>query len=124
MIILKGSVCPDGEGAKHFVRRMTQHPEVFERATGEKLFPGALNVNVGERIQIKEHFRIRGTEINEPEQDLLFEVCRINQIWGYRIRPFQLAPREGGHGDHILEITCSQKIPVSPEDEVEIALFR
>ncbi len=124
MIILKGSVCPDAEGLKHFSRRMTQYPEVFERATGEKLFPGTLNVNVGERIQIKEHFRIRGTEINEPEQDLLFEVCRINQIWGYRIRPFHLATGEGGHGDHIIEITCSQEIPnIPPGTEVEIALF-
>ena len=124
MIILKGSVCPDTEGLKHFSRRMTQYREVFERATGEKLFPGTLNVNVGERIQIKEHFRIRGTEINEPEQDLLFEVCRINQIWAYRIRPFHLVTGQGGHGDHIIEIACSQKIPnVSPGTEVEIALF-
>jgi CTP-dependent riboflavin kinase len=124
MIILKGLVCPDAEGLKHFSKRMTQYPEVFERATEEKLFPGTLNVNVGKPIPVREHFRIRGTEINEPEQDLLFEVCRINQIWAYRIRPFHLATGEGGHGDHILEITCSQKIVVSPEDEVEIALFR
>jgi CTP-dependent riboflavin kinase len=103
---------------------MTQYPEVFERATGERLYPGTLNVNVGERIPIKEHFRIRGTELNELEQDLLFEVCRINQIWSYRIRPFHLVTGEGGHGDHILEIACSQKIPNdSPGTEVEIALF-
>jgi CTP-dependent riboflavin kinase len=49
MLILKGHVCRTGEGAglKHFSRRMNQSPEVFERATGEKLFPGTLNVNVG-----------------------------------------------------------------------------
>jgi hypothetical protein len=30
----------------------------------------------------------------------------------------------GGHGDHILEITCSKQIPdVPPGTEVEIALF-
>ena len=124
MIILKGLVCSEAQGLKHFSRRMNEYPEVFERATGEHLYRGTLNVNVGKPIPVREHFRIRGTEINEPEQDLLFEVCRINQIWAYRIRPFHLVTGEGGHGDQILEITCSQKIPVSPEDEVEIALFR
>jgi len=97
---------------KHFSRRMTEYPKVFEKATGERLYPGTLNVNVGRPNPVREHFRIRGTEINEPEQDLLFEVCRINQIWAYRIRPFHLATGEGGHGDHIIEIACSQKIPV------------
>jgi hypothetical protein len=30
----------------------------------------------------------------------------------------------GGHGDHILEVTCREKIPdVLPGTEVEIALF-
>jgi CTP-dependent riboflavin kinase len=125
MIILKGLVCPEGQGLRHFSKRMTEYPEVFEKATGERLFPGTLNVNVGKPIRVREHFRIRGTEINEPEQDLLFEVCRINRIWAYRIRPFQLATGEGGHGDHILEITCSQRIPnVGPGSEVEIAFLR
>src|SRR5579864_5769713 len=121
MIVLKGRVV---SGFGHFRARMTNFPEVFRRATGEVLFKGTLNVEVDRQIEIKEHFRIRGTEINEPEQDLLFEVCRINQIWAYRIRPLNLATFDGGHGDHILELACSQKIPdVSPETEVEIALF-
>jgi len=124
MIILRGTVWPDEEGMKHFSRRMTQYPQVFEKATGERLYPGTLNVDVGKPFPMREHFRIRGTEINEPEQDLLFEVCRINQIWAYRIRPFQLATGEGGHGDHIFEITCTQQLPnVSPGTQVEIALF-
>ena len=125
VIILKGHVCRDGQGAglKHFSRRMNQYPEVFERATGEKLFPGTLNVNVGEPIKIQEHFRIHGKELNEPE-DFLFEVCRINGIWAYRIRPLD-AMGNGGHGDHILEITCHREIPdVPPGTQVEIALFR
>jgi CTP-dependent riboflavin kinase len=125
VLILIGHVCRDGEGAglKHFSRRMSQHPKVFERATGEKLFPGTLNVNVGETVKIKEHFRIHGKELNEPE-DFLFEVCRINGIWAYRIRPLD-AMGNGGHGDHILEITCAHKIPdAQPGTEVEIALFR
>ena len=124
MIILKALVCPDEQGLKHFSRRMTQYPEVFERATGEQLYPGTLNINVGTPIPIKEHFRIHGKEINEPDQDLLFEVCRINGLWAYRIRPLDTMGG-GGHGDHIFEISCSQKIPnVRPGTEVEIALFR
>jgi CTP-dependent riboflavin kinase len=124
MIILRGLVCPDTQGLKHFSKRMREYPEVFERATGERLYHGTLNVTVGQPVPVREHFRIRGMEINEPEQDLLFEVCRINRIWAYRIRPFQLATGEGGHGDHIIEIACSEKIPNVPEGiAVEIALF-
>jgi hypothetical protein len=124
MVIVRGLVCPEDQGLKHFSKRMTDYAEVFKKATGERFFPGTLNVNVGRAIPIREHFRIRGTEINEPEQDLLFEVCRVNQIWAYRIRPLNLATFDGGHGDHILELACSQKIPdVPPETEVEIALF-
>ena len=124
MLILKGHVCNDGEGAgaKHFSRRLTKYPEVFERATGEHLFSGTLNVNVREPTPVKEHFRIHGKEMNEPEE-FLFEVCRINGAWAYRIRPLD-ALCGGGHGDHILEIACSQKIQnVPPGTEVEIALF-
>jgi CTP-dependent riboflavin kinase len=125
MLILRGHICRDGDGAglKHFSRRMNQYPEVFERATGEALFPGTLNVNVGGTIKIHEHFRIRGHELNEPE-DFLFEVCRINGLWAYRIRPLD-AMGNGGHGDHILEIICRREIPnVPPGTQVEIALFR
>lgn len=122
MIILKGVVCPDTEGLKHFSRRIKEYPEVFEKATGEKLHPGTLNVDVGERVPIKEHFRIHGKKLNEPEE-FLFEICRINGFWAYRIRPLD-AMGGRGHGDHILEIACSKRIPnVGPGAEVEIELF-
>jgi CTP-dependent riboflavin kinase len=102
---------------------MNQYPDVFAKATGEKLFPGTLNVNVGQPIPIQEHFRIRGKDLNEPE-DFLFEVCRINGLWAYRIRPLDDMGK-GGHGDHILEITCHREIPnVPPGTLVEIAFFR
>lgn len=104
MIVLKGRVCV---GVGHFRRRMTEFPEAFQKATGEVLFKGTLNVDVSRKIPIKEHFRIRGTEIREPEQDLLFEVCRINGLWAYRIRPYHLQNGSGGHGDNIFEIACS-----------------
>jgi|SRR5713101_4739868 len=124
MIFLKGQVDKVG-GVGHFRQRMTNFPEAFKRATGEELFKGTLNVNINRQLPVREHFRIRGTEINEPEQDLLFEVCRINGIWAYRIRPYNVNTGSGGHGDHILEIACSQEIPNVPHGSlVEIALFR
>lgn len=124
MKILKGRVCLSGEGAgcRHFSQRMTQHPDAFKRATGEHLYPGTLNVNVGFVTPITEHFRIHGREINETEE-FLFEVCQINGFWAYRIRPCD-DNGGGGHGDNILEISCSKQIAnVSPGTEVEIALF-
>jgi hypothetical protein len=117
--ILKGRVVG---GIGHFKIRLTNFSEVFRRATGEDLIKGTLNIDVGRSIPAKEHFRIRGTEINEPEQDLLFEVCRANGLWAYRIRPYNLRTGEGGHGDNILEIACAQIIRT--QGDVEIALFR
>ena len=97
-------------GSGDFTKRMTQFPGVFQQATGEELFPGTLNVRVKKQIKINEHFRIRGFDINEPEQDLLFEICRTNGIWAYRIRPYNLKNGSGGHGDHIIEIACSVEL--------------
>ena len=120
-IVVKGKVC---SGYGHFKPRMTRNDEAFKNATGESLFPGTLNVDVGKPIPIKEDFRIRGAEIGESE-DFIFEKCRINGIPAYRIRPFMPADGSGGHGDHILEISSAQKIPnVPPGAEVEILLFR
>jgi CTP-dependent riboflavin kinase len=122
MVVLKGRVV---QGCGHFRQRMTKYPEVFREATGEELFKGTLNVEVGRPIPVKEQFRISGAHIAEPEQDLLFEVCRINGIWAYRIRPYDLRTGCGGHGDDTLEIACSYGIPnVSEGTSVEVALFR
>ena len=121
MKVLRGTICP--AGVKDMPRRMCEHPKVFEEATGEPLYPGTINVDVGEEIKIKEDFRIHGRELNEAE-DFLFELCHFNGIRAYRIRPLDAAGG-GGHGDHIIEITCSQKIPnVSPGTQVEITLFQ
>ena len=55
----------------------------------------------------------------------LFEVCRINGSWAYRIRPFNLLTGAGGHGDEILEIACAQELPgIAEGAEVTIQLFR
>lgn len=122
MYFLKGRVIT---GVRHFTNRMTKYPEVFQKATGEILFPGTINVQVDKSTLVKEHFRIRGIDIDEPEQDLLFEICKINQIWAYRIRPYNLRNGSGGHGDNILEISSAEKIQnVLVDSYVEIALFR
>lgn len=119
--VVRGKVC---KGYGHFTPRMNAHAAVFRKASGEDLVPGTLNVDVGRPIRIKEDFRIRGAEIGEPE-DFLFERCLINGLGAFRIRPFLPANGSGGHGDHIVEIVCSQKIPNVPAGaEVEICFFR
>jgi CTP-dependent riboflavin kinase len=106
--ILQGTVV---RGCGHFTLRMLNFPEAFSNATAETLFPGTLNVDVGRPIEIRQDFRILGKDINEPTQDLLFERCAINGIPAYRIRPIVLMTGQGGHGDHIIEVACAERIP-------------
>ena len=119
---LKGKIV---SGCGDFSRRMNRFPDVFRTAMGYAPYPGTLNVDVGLPIKIREEFRIRGADINEPAQDLLFERCAINGIHGFRIRPLDIATGGGGHGDNVLEITCAQKVPnASIESAVQVTLFR
>jgi hypothetical protein len=121
MITVRGHVWRKGSG--DFSKRMTGSPEAFYRATGEKLVPGTLNVEIERPLAVKEHFRI--PDVQDREQDLLFEICRVGQIWAYRIRPFNRATGLGGHGDHIIEIASSQVIPNGgPGSAIEISFFR
>jgi CTP-dependent riboflavin kinase len=121
-VIVRGKVV---SGCGHFKERMTRQREVFERATGEELHPGTINVNVGQEIPIREVFRINGNDIGEPEQDLLFERCRINGYSAFRIRPYHLPTGGGGHGDHVLEIACAEVVPNTDlGNVVEVELFR
>lgn len=121
-MIVRGRVV---RGCNHFQVRMTTHRDVFTKATGRELFPGTLNVKVDHQIEVREDFRIRGTEIDEAEQDLIFECCRINGIEAFRIRPLHLPTGLGGHGDDTLEIAALQRVPgVETGTEVEVELFR
>jgi hypothetical protein len=123
MITLHGRVTERGYG--HMAKRMNDYPEVFRNATGELLIAGTVNIDVGTPVPPREHFRILAKDINEPiPQDLLFEVCRVNGIWAYRVRPLDLRNGSGGHGDHILELSSSQKLPNQPGSQVEVAFFR
>ena len=120
MIVLDGTV---QSGVQHWTQRLTTHSKIFAKATGETLFPGTVNVNVGRHVQIREHFRVYGYEIGEPE-DFLFEVCRINGIWAYRVRPLD-SKGGGGAGDNVLEITSKTQIPgVQSGAKVKIELLR
>jgi CTP-dependent riboflavin kinase len=122
MLMLKGQLV---HGLRHFQKRMTEYPDVFAAATGQRLFPGTLNVRVDAPIPPVEHFRIRGSEIGEPEQDLLFEVCRVKDIWAYRIRPWHLLNHSGGHGDDVLEIAASVELrPILAGKDVVVQMFR
>jgi hypothetical protein len=121
MVILRGQVV---QGWKHFSSLRLGRDEfraAYRKATGGDLWKGTLNVQINQCIPVKEHFRIRGKDISEPEQDLLFEICRVNGIWGFRIRPYILCTGAGGHGDNIFEIGFSQDIVAT---EVQIELFR
>jgi CTP-dependent riboflavin kinase len=120
---LRGTIV---DGVGDFRVRMTQYPAAFERATGEKLFPGTLNLRVDEEVPPRHHFVLTGAEINEPSQDLWFEIVRVNGIWAYRIRPYQLRSGGGGHGDDILEIASRAELrPIlTAASQIEIELFR
>jgi CTP-dependent riboflavin kinase len=123
MLILRGTIF---DGVGHFRPRIENYPDVFEAATGEKLFPGTLNLRVGRAVPPVEHFRVLGAHIGESMQDLLFEVCRINGIWAYRIRPLDLRTGAGGHGDDVLEIACSRELRplLGADGAAEVSLFR
>lgn len=104
---------------------MSRFPDAFEQVVGHALHPGTINVKVDKCVPIVEEFRIPGTRIGEPGQDLLFESCRINGIAAFRIRPYILESGAGGHGDDTLEISSKCWIPnVGLGAEVEIELFR
>jgi CTP-dependent riboflavin kinase len=122
MITLKGRVV---EGARDFCWRMTEFAGAFREATGEYLYPGTLNVKVDREIPLKEQFRIKGYRIGQPGHDVLFEVCRINRLWAYRVRPCDLNIADGGHGDDVIEVICAQKIPNAlPGNPVTLELLR
>jgi hypothetical protein len=99
------------KGSGDFTRRMTNYPSVFRNAFGHDLYSkGTLNVKVENNICIKEHFRILGRDLNEPE-DFLIEICRANGIWAYRIRPYDPETAQGGHSDSEIELVSKDKIP-------------
>ena len=112
------------KGVGQASQRMAASSEVFERAMGERLYPGTLNVRIKRKVPLREHFRIYGKETGDPNQDLLVEVCRINGILGYRICPYYVDSGLGGHGEDVLEIACSQRIPnVTYGSRVVVGLF-
>lgn len=115
------------DGIGDFRKRMTTYADVFTRVVGHELFPGTLNVEIERLLVVREDFRILGRDIDEPEQDLIFERCQILGRAAYRIRPYQVLTGGGGHGDHILEIASREELRpllVGREDQIELEFFR
>ena len=122
MIKIEGIV---KKGIRDFTKRFNNYPNVFKEITGVDLYPGTINVEVTLPVEVKEDFRIKGSKINEPNQDLIFEKCEINGYMAFRIRPYNIYTGEGGWGDNILEISSTTFIPDLVEGSiVEITLFR
>lgn len=120
---LRGTVIT---GVQDFSRRMKHYPEAFRQAVGlhTNLYPGTINVKIAGELTIKEHARLRGAAIGEPNEDFLFEPCLINGEPAFRVRPCD-AQGNGGHGDHILEICASKYInDVKPGSEVSLVFQR
>lgn len=92
------------DGVGDMGMRFRNFPEIFNAAAGEQLAAGTLNVRVDESVPFRETFRVKGADIREPNQDLIFEECRVNGVRAYRVRPLNLKTGRGGHGDHILEL--------------------
>lgn len=126
MITIIGRLQEEHGSTFDFSRRVREHKSIFERAVGESLSPGTLNVVVNAPIQIREHFRISGVQINESE-DFLFEVCRVNGRIGFRVRPLHPLFHTGGRGDHVIEIMCSVNLQSQPAFNagcIELSFFR
>ena len=124
MIKFSGTVKP---GIGDFGPRMSEHQAAFTAVTGERLFPGTLNVHLEIPVPPREHFRLSGASIGHPHEDFLFEVIRIAAYWAYRIRPLNLSTGAGGHGDHVVEVASATYLPPEialPESRVEITFFR
>jgi hypothetical protein len=114
MTILRGRVV---QGDKHFSSWRLPRDDfraAYRKATGQDLHRGTLNVLVDRSIPVKEDFRILGTEIGEPDQDLIFENCRVNGIGAYRIRPLNLHTGDGGHGTTYWKLAALWKFPIFP----------
>ena len=76
------------KGCGHFGPRMRKFAHLFQEATGERLFPGTLNVKMDRSVPFEEHFQIVelvGEEFGW-QGPVRFEICRIDRLWAYRIK--------------------------------------
>jgi hypothetical protein len=97
---------------------MRKFEDVFREATGESLQPGTLNVKMDRAVPFRAHFQINRLDGDEWgwQGPMLFEICRIDKIWAYRIK--------GGHMDPLLvEISCAQRIHKVSGDHVDLEFF-
>jgi len=124
MLRLTGKKIVDGVG--DFQKRMKKFAAEFEAVAGERLFAGTVNIEVSRNVPPVHHFKLLGARIGEPDQDLWFEICRVNGVWAYRIRPYQRATGQGGWGDNIIEIAADRQLRpmLSKANAIVVELFR
>lgn len=108
MFILRGSVT---EGDARSQSMMLQFGDAFRAATGEYLYPGTLNVKLPRAIPIQPQFRIGAEHTGELGQELLFEICRVNRLWAYRMVRIRKRSGRPVRPNGLFEIVCAQKIP-------------
>ena len=115
-------------GSGQWTKRMERAGPVFNEATGETLHHGTLNIKLAEEIAIEEHFRVLGEKTGDQHENYLLEICRVDGIWAYRVRPLGHDGVSGGWGDSVLEILCKdglrEKLGKGTGDEVTVEFFR
>lgn len=103
------------KNAGAFSKRISDFTQTFVHATGiPNLHAGTLNVWSDEYVAIWPDFMIKGEDLDNPDQDCLFEGCKIivdgKEYSGFRVRPFHRPTGGGGNGDKCLEI-IAETIP-------------
>lgn len=104
---------------------MFRFGDAFRAATGEYLYPGTLNVKLQRAIPIQPQFRIRADQTGELGQELLFEICRVNRLWAYRMVRIRKRSGRPVRPNGLFEIVCAQKFPgILPGCKVVVELLR
>jgi hypothetical protein len=112
-----------------FSMRLRSFKEKFAAATGiPNLHEGTLNVWFDECVAIWPEFMIDGKELDNPDQDCLFESCKIivdSRVYsGFRVRPYHRPTGGGGNGDKCMEIVAETIPGVAPGTDVTLEFTR
>ncbi len=92
------------------------------------LHAGTLNVWVNECVAIWPEFMIEGKDLDKPNEDYLFESCKIivggKHYAGFRVRPYHRPDGNGGNGDKCLEILAETIPDALPGTRVTVEFVR
>lgn len=111
-------------GTGDLARWMTQYADVFERATGSRLYPGSLNVI------LDEDWTVEGSplRLEPPEYGVAMSIvpCVINGVAGFILRTDKNDAGEGDHAPNVIEVAARvhlrSELAVADGDEVEVVL--